>query len=158
MALCTGSWDSTLRVSDWANAPQMTMTEFLSLGLGMMKLDCDNSCFIHNAPSSFLFGPWFCPSSICPLISLPYSHPPALLPTHASSQSLQVNCKFFSAGMHFFAALVYILSPYERSAAAQFLSLMFLSLASNPVHIPSRFNSIFLLSAFDGWHDSRAVY
>lgn len=21
MALCTGSWDSTLRVSDWANAP-----------------------------------------------------------------------------------------------------------------------------------------
>lgn len=29
MALCTGSWDSTLRVSDWAAAPRMTMTDLV---------------------------------------------------------------------------------------------------------------------------------
>ena len=37
MALCTGSWDSTLRVSDWGNLPQVIITESFS-GLGMMKV------------------------------------------------------------------------------------------------------------------------
>ena len=37
MALCTGSWDSTLRVSDCAMLLQVIVTELSSSGLGMMK-------------------------------------------------------------------------------------------------------------------------
>lgn len=56
---------------------------------------------------------------------------------------LTCQLQVFSIGMHFFVALVYILSPYESSPSAQFLPLMFLLLATNTAYsVEIRFNSL----------------